>query len=101
MFIRTRSRSGNPQLLERAAETFDGDAPKHSGPDVKGLHTKIGQLALENNFLRTRARVSRQPERKAMIDRDHALPLLHQADLLELSRSSLYYVPVPISEVGR
>ena len=32
-----------------------------------------------------------------MIDRDHALPLAHQAQLLELSRSSLYYVPVPIS----
>ena len=34
-----------------------------------------------------------------MIDRDHALPLAHQAQLLELSRGSLYYVPVLISEV--
>ncbi len=33
-----------------------------------------------------------------MIDRDHALPLCHQAALLELSRGSLYYVPVPISQ---
>ena len=33
-----------------------------------------------------------------MIDRDHALPLAHQAQLLELSRSSLYYIPVPISQ---
>ncbi len=33
-----------------------------------------------------------------MIDRDHALPLAHQAQLLELSRGSLYYVPVPISQ---
>jgi len=32
-----------------------------------------------------------------MIDRDHALPLSHQAELLDLSRSSLYYVPVPVS----
>jgi putative transposase len=32
-----------------------------------------------------------------MIDRDHALPLSHQAELLNLSRSSLYYVPVPVS----
>ena len=39
------------QLLERAAETFDGDAPKHSGPDVTDLHAKIGQLTLENDFL--------------------------------------------------
>ena len=39
------------QLLKRAGEAFDGDGPKHSGPDIKGLHAKIGQLALENDFL--------------------------------------------------
>jgi len=33
-----------------------------------------------------------------MIDRDHALPLSQQAEVLELSRSGLYYKPVPISE---
>jgi putative transposase len=33
-----------------------------------------------------------------MIDRDHALPLAHQAQLLQLSRGSLYYVPVPTSQ---
>lgn len=32
-----------------------------------------------------------------MIDRDHALPLTDQAKLLDLSRSGLYYRPVPIS----
>jgi putative transposase len=32
-----------------------------------------------------------------MIDRDHALPLARQAELLKLSRSSLYYQPTPIS----
>ncbi len=31
-----------------------------------------------------------------MIDRDHALPLARQAELLKLSRSSLYYQPTPI-----
>jgi transposase len=39
------------QLLERAAEAFGGDAPKAGGPDVRDLHAKIGQLALENDFL--------------------------------------------------
>jgi transposase-like protein len=39
------------QLLERAAEAFGGDGPKNSGPDIKDLHAKIGQLALENDFL--------------------------------------------------
>lgn len=39
------------QLLERAAEAFGADAPKTNGPDVRDLHAKIGQLALENDFL--------------------------------------------------
>jgi putative transposase len=33
-----------------------------------------------------------------MIDRDHALPLSHQAELLNLSRGGLYYKPVPIPD---
>jgi putative transposase len=32
-----------------------------------------------------------------MIDRDHALPLARQAELLNLSRSGLYYQPCPVS----
>jgi len=32
-----------------------------------------------------------------MIDRDHQLPLTRQSEILELSRSSLYYEAVPIS----
>lgn len=32
-----------------------------------------------------------------MIDKQHDLPLTNQAEILQLSRSSLYYVPVPIS----
>jgi transposase len=40
------------QLLERAAEAFDGAAEAaEPGPDIKSLHAKIGQLALENDFL--------------------------------------------------
>jgi len=32
-----------------------------------------------------------------MIDRDHDLPLIRQAEVLRLSRSSLYYQPQPVS----
>ena len=40
------------QLLERAAEVFGGLSRKEEPPvDVKALHAKIGQLALENDFL--------------------------------------------------
>jgi transposase len=38
------------QLLDHAAELFDGSA--RPGPvDLAPLHAKIGQLALENDFL--------------------------------------------------
>lgn len=40
------------QLLERAAEVLDGPRGKNEPPvDLKALHAKIGQLALENDFL--------------------------------------------------
>lgn len=33
-----------------------------------------------------------------MIERDHELSLTRQAELLDLSRASLYYEPVPTSQ---
>ena len=44
------------QLLEGAAEVFErGTGGKGSAPavDIKTLHAKIGELALENDFLET------------------------------------------------
>ncbi len=38
------------QLLERAEEVFAKDKPG-ALPEVKELHAKIGQLAMENDFL--------------------------------------------------
>ena len=38
--------------MQRAAEVFATASEKRdAGPDVKTLHAKIGQLALENDFL--------------------------------------------------
>jgi transposase len=41
------------QLLERASDVFAtaGERSGSSGPEVKALHAKIGQLAMENDFL--------------------------------------------------
>ena len=39
------------QLLERASDVFDGAARPETGPDLKVLHAKFGQQALEINFL--------------------------------------------------
>ena len=39
------------QLMERADEVFSKDKKVETGPDIKDLHAKIGQLAVENDFL--------------------------------------------------
>ncbi len=40
------------QLLDRAAQVFGGAAgPAEKPVDMKTLHAKIGELALENDFL--------------------------------------------------
>jgi putative transposase len=85
------------QLLERAEEVFCKDKKSESGPDIKELHTKIGQLAMENDFL-SHARAHSRAKRKEMIDRKHTLPLIRQSEILKLSRSSLYYESAPVSD---
>ncbi len=37
-------------LLEKASDVFDKGRPSRE-PDIKELHAKIGQLAMENDFL--------------------------------------------------
>jgi transposase-like protein len=39
------------QLIERAASTFGAESTSAPTVDLKELHAKIGQLALENDFL--------------------------------------------------
>ena len=39
------------QLLERAASVFGAESSTPPAVDLKELHAKIGQLALENDFL--------------------------------------------------
>lgn len=39
------------QLLERAEEVFERGRKTEAGPSIKELHAKIGQLAMENDFL--------------------------------------------------
>ncbi|WP_271527542.1 IS3 family transposase [Bradyrhizobium sp. CCBAU 25338] len=87
------------QLQEAAADVFGpGGGNRMSEPavDVKALHAKIGKLTLENGFFRRRAQQSRPAERKAMIDREHNLPITRQAEVLKISRGSVYYLPRPV-----
>ena len=66
------------RLLEGAADVF-GAEPAAAEPaiDVTVLHAKTGEMTLANDFFRRCARQGRSvAERKAMIDRGHALPLV-------------------------
>ena len=48
-------------------------------------------------FFRGSAQQGGIAERKAMIDRDHDLPVSKQAEVLRISRGSIYYLPRPLS----
>ena len=48
-------------------------------------------------FFRRRAHQGGMAERKAMIDREHDLPITKQAEILKVSRGSVYYLPRPVS----
>ncbi|HWK61928.1 MAG TPA: IS3 family transposase [Eoetvoesiella sp.] len=88
------------QLQEKAADVFGSAGQSNNEPpvDLKVLHAKIGQLTLENGFFRKRAHQGGSAERKAMIDRTHALPVSRQAKLVGIARSSVYYQARPVND---
>src|SRR5258708_28599735 len=49
-------------------------------------------------FFRRRAHQGGIAERKAMIDRKHDLSITKQAEVLQISRGSVYYQPRPVSD---
>ena len=84
------------QLLEGAAGVFGNEAlgdGSEPAIDVKTLHAKIGELTLENVFVRSARQGGSAAARKTMIDRLHSLPVKRQAGVLGISRGSVYYLP--------
>ena len=75
-----------------------GLRPDEPTVDLKMLHAKIGQLALENDFSEGALIKRRHTERKAMIDRTHPLPITRQAQIVGISRGSVDYESEPISD---
>ncbi len=79
------------QLLDGGAGLFGGGAPEAAAAvNLKVLHAKIGELTLENDFLVGALSKAGFAERKTIIDRSHDLPLGRQAEVVGLSRSTLY-----------
>jgi putative transposase len=62
------------------------------------MHAKLGELTLANDFGRCAGEGRSVAERKAKIDRSHALPLVAQARQLGISRGSIYYLPRLVSD---
>ncbi|WP_262266506.1 MULTISPECIES: IS3 family transposase [unclassified Microvirga] len=70
----------------------------HAAAGCKNLARQDRRADPGQRFFGKRARQSRSvAERKAMIDRAHALPLSRQAAALGISRGCLYYRPQPAS----
>ncbi|MCB1507032.1 MAG: IS3 family transposase [Hyphomicrobiaceae bacterium] len=88
------------QLLERASGMFGAVASAEPKTDLKEVHAKIGQQALEIDFLSS-ARQGRTAERKAMIQPAHELSIKRQAQLLDISRGTAYYVSRGVSEADQ
>ena len=86
------------QLQENAAAVFGGDASNAPGAGRFESASRQDRRADagERFFVRS-ARQGRPAERKAMIDRDHDLPVVRQSKALSLGRSSVYYKPRPVS----
>ncbi|WP_409996821.1 IS3 family transposase [Leisingera daeponensis] len=84
-------------LLEGASGVFERGGRKPQEIDeeqVKELHAKIGELAVANDFLFTKAQtVDRQVRRKMIEPANVNLPIGKQCKLLSISRSSFYYQP--------
>src|SRR5258708_19399874 len=87
------------QLEGGACDVFGAARTTATTPtvDVKSLHAKIGELTLENDFLEGCAHQGGIAERKATIDREHDLSITKQAEVLKISRGSVYYLPRPVS----
>ena len=87
------------QLQEGAAGVFGEARAELAAPvDLKALHAKIGELTLENDFLEGALTKAGLLSAREMIDPEHDLPIQKQAEVLEISRSSVYYQPRPVSE---
>src|SRR4051794_30436082 len=63
----------------------------------QGLACQDRPTGSGERFFRRGAHQGGIAERKAMIDPEHDIPITQQAKVLEISRSSVYYEPRPIS----
>ncbi|WP_413848426.1 IS3 family transposase [Tateyamaria sp.] len=80
--------------MASAFERGKSDAARSSEAEIEKLHSKIGQLVVERDFLASGLASTARDARQKMVSAEHSLSQRRQCALLRLSRSSLYYQPV-------
>jgi putative transposase len=96
--MRTRSQKWKQQLVGSAAAAFGEREGRQQEGEIERLHEKHGELTMERDSLRACGGKAFRADRQALIDREAQMPITKQCQLLGLSRSSVYYRPVPVSE---
>src|SRR6516165_456549 len=89
---RITARRGHGDFCDELQRQAVDPRGRHQGAAREDRRTNAGE-----RFFRKCARQGGIAERKAMIDRDHDLPLTRQAAVLNISRGTLYYKPRPAS----
>ncbi len=88
---------GLPGLFEKQDSTAELKATYEQ--QQTELYAEIGKLTTQVTWLKKKVSTLSREERVAQVEREgNDLPLSLQADLLSISRSSLYYQPRPPSK---
>lgn len=84
----------NREFLANAEADFGG-AAKEEEPSVPTdqLYQQIGQLNVENGFLKKLAQSRPLRERLQLTDKDYDIRVCQQSELLGINRSTLYFKP--------
>ncbi|WP_338841644.1 IS3 family transposase [Acinetobacter lwoffii] len=87
------------QLISASSQAFDqSKAPTEPPTDLKKLHAKIGEQALEIDFFRRCVEETGSLQPQKLIDDSLQISVSKQAKLLKVSRGCYYYPPKPVSE---
>ncbi|WP_257225665.1 MULTISPECIES: IS3 family transposase [unclassified Acinetobacter] len=87
------------QLISASSQAFDqSKAPTEPPIDLKKLHAKIGEQALEIGFFRRCVEETESLQPQKLIDDSLQISVSKQAKLLKVSRGCYYYRPKPVSE---
>src|SRR4030081_851057 len=82
----------------RGVRVCGGRWSQHAGGRREVTPCQDRRADAGERFFGSRARQSGFAERKAMIIREHALPITKQAEVLNVSRGSVYYLPRPVPD---